>query len=79
MNLSNSQDGLSSCQCTTTLYGEKEKTENYILRIPQFSQIMREDSRTGIDWSFLGPGSGKNGTEFIRTNRIENGIETLRT
>ena len=31
--LSNSQDGSSSCQCTTTLYGEKNETKTCVLRI----------------------------------------------
>ena len=33
VNLSNSQDGSFSCQCKTTLYGEKKETKNCVLRI----------------------------------------------
>ena len=48
MNLSNSRDELSSCQCITTLYGEKQETEKLVLRILLLLQIMLENSRKDI-------------------------------
>ena len=58
MNLSSSKTGSTSCQCTTTLYGENKETQksggksvtvaNYARRFP----LGR--------WSFLGPGLEKN-------------------
>ena len=39
MNLSTLQEELSSCQCKTTLYGEKKKTKKCALRIPYCSRI----------------------------------------
>ena len=35
VNLSNSQDGSSSCQCTTTLSGEKKETKTCVFRLPK--------------------------------------------
>ena len=71
MNLSSSSDELCSCQCITTLYGEKKETEKLVLRILLLLQTMLENSRKGHQ-SFLGPGS-----EVVRkltcTNQMENG------
>ena len=53
MNLSNSQDESSSCQCTTTLYGEKKETNNCVLRVPK--SYARRFAHG--HWSFLGLGS----------------------
>ena len=59
VNLSSSKERSSSCQCTTTLYGENEETQkrlrkpcivaNYVRRFPHRR------------WSFMGPGSEKKG------------------
>ena len=70
--LEQSQDGFSTCQCTTTLHGEKKETKTCVLRSP------KEDLRTDIG-SFLGLDKRRNGTELMRTNRMENGIVSLRT
>ena len=53
VNLSKSKDGLSSCQCATTLYGEKKETMNCVLRIPSMLKNIQEDTRQVIG-RFLG-------------------------
>ena len=78
VNLSNSQDGSSSCQCTTTLYGEKKETKKYVLRIPWLWLEVQEDSRTVIG-RFLALDQKRSGTEHIRTNRMESGMMSLNT
>ena len=78
VNLSNSQDGSSSCQCTTRLYGEKKETKICVLRIPNSYQNMQENSRTDIG-RFSGLDQRRSGTELTRTNRMENWIVSLRT
>ena len=45
VNLSNSKDGLSSCQCITTLNGKQMETNNYVLLILEPWQDMQKDSR----------------------------------
>ena len=73
-----SLEGSSSCQCTTTLYGENEETQktcetnsvtvaNYAHRFP----LGR--------WSFLGPGSEKKWSlEPTSTNLMETGRKLLK-
>ena len=59
VNLSISKEGSSSCQCTTTLYGEKKETKNSVLRTPKPKQIMLENSHWGIGRFSLAPRSEK--------------------
>ena len=76
MNLSCSEKGSSSCQCTTTLYGENEETQkkcetnsvtdaNYAPRFP-FGR-----------WSFWDLDQRRNGTELILINQMEIGTRLL--
>ena len=58
MNLSNSKVGSSSCQCTKTLHGENEETQNNVSRILLLSRIMLADSCWYVG-HLLGPGSEK--------------------
>ena len=55
----------------------KEGNKNCALRIPRLWQIMREDSHTYVG-RFSGLDQKRNGSELVRTNRRENGIESLR-
>ena len=77
VNLSNSKEGSSSCQCTMTLIGENEETYEVALRM--LSELLRvlEDLRedTGRVW---GLDRRRNGTEPMSTNRMENGIKLLK-
>ena len=58
MNLSNSQDESSSCQCTKTLYGEKKGNKE--LRIVNSRTVAGYAKRFAQGhWSFLGLGSEK--------------------
>ena len=56
MNLSGSKTGSSSCQCTTTLYGENKETQKYEKTVIVANYARRFPLGR---WSFLGPGSGK--------------------
>ena len=56
MNLSTSKTGSYSCQCTTTLHGEKKETKNNVNTIHRQLRIMLANFPRGR-WSFLGPGS----------------------
>ena len=69
MNLSNSRDELSSCQCITTLYEEKKETAKLVLRILLLLQIMLENSRKDIG-RFLGLGQKEKwcGTHVYKPN-----------
>ena len=72
-------DGSSSCQCTTTLYGENEGTLKNC-RILQQLRIVLADSRSDVPFgrlSFLGPASEKNGTELVLISRTEFGTRLL--
>ena len=55
MNLSNLLEELSSCQCTTTLYGEKEETKNCVLRIQNRSRVFEKiRARTVVvSWAWI--------------------------
>ena len=58
VNLSSSTTGSSSCQCTTTLYGEKKgNTEKCVQISITIAKYARRFPRGR--WSFLGPGSEK--------------------
>ena len=58
MNLSNSQDGSSSCQCMTILYGDKKGNEE--LRTASSKMVADYARRFAHGhWSFLGPGPEK--------------------
>ena len=61
MNLSSSKTGSSSCQCTTTLYGENEETQKSVRKIQLTLRIILADSRAGIG-HFWGLDQGRNGT-----------------
>ena len=72
MNLSRS----SSCQCTTTLYGEKEETQKIVLWILfQFRSLLADScSDVGHVWYL---DQGRNGTEFLLRNQMETGTRLL--
>ena len=58
VNLSNSKEELSSCQCTTTLNGDNKGTKKPVLRsLPWFFEYARKFAQG--HWSFLGSGSDK--------------------
>ena len=59
------------------LWGEKKETKKVYCEF----QIVAEYAKIFAHghWSFLGPGPEKIGTEPTRTNRMENGIDLLRT
>ena len=76
VNLSNSKDELSSCQCVTTLYGKNKETEKLVLRILLWLQIMLENSRKDIG-RFLSQDQKRSGTELTHTNQMENGTMSL--
>ena len=69
VNLSTSKDELSSCQCITTLYGERKETKNCVLRIPKNVADYARWFAHG-HWSFLGPGSDNkwHGTHTYKPN-----------
>ena len=71
-------DGLSSCQCTMELHGDRKETKNCVLRIPNCSGL-REKMRARTWVRFLGLDQIRNGPELIRTNRMENVFESPRT
>ena len=72
-NLSFLRDELSSCQCITTLHGEKKETEKPVLRILQLLKIMVENSRKDIG-RFLCLDQKRSGTQLTCTNRTESSI-----
>ena len=59
MNLSSSKERSSSCQCTTTLYGENEETQKSLRKPGIVANYVRRFPRGR--WSFLGLGSEKKG------------------
>ena len=69
MNLSNSKEKLSSCQCITTLCGEKKETEKLVLRTLLRLQDYARKFAQG-HWSFVGPGVEKKwyGTHVYNPN-----------
>ena len=69
VNLSISKEGSSSCQCTTTLYGENEETQKNVRRILADSR-----SDVGHVWDL---DQRRNGTELILINQMENGTRLL--
>ena len=77
VNLSNSKEELFSCQCITTLNGDKKWTEKPVLRILFWFQSMLDNSREGIG-RFLGLEQRRSGTELTKTNKMENGTMSLR-
>ena len=76
VNLSNSMDELSSCQCITTLYGEKKESEKLVLRIHLVLPIVLGNSLKDIG-RFLGLDQKRSGTELTYTNQMENGTMSL--
>ena len=76
MNLSNSKDESSSCQCITTLYVEKKETKKLVFRTLLLVQIMLENSRKDIG-RFLGLDHKRSGTELTYTIQMENGAKSL--
>ena len=54
----NSQIGSSSCQCSTTLTGQRKETMTFAFRIQQTSGHPRRNSRKDT-WTFLCPGDEK--------------------
>ena len=54
VSLSSSKAGSSSCQCSTTLYGEKENAEKCKSDSPEVANSALKFPRG--HWSFLGPG-----------------------
>ena len=72
VNLSSSTTGSSSCQCTTTLYGEiKGNTEQCEYNSKTIADYARRFPRGR--WSFLGPGSDK--TRLVLVNQTNPGTE----
>ena len=57
VNLSSSKEGSSSCQCTTTSYGENEETQQSVKNCITVANYARKFSPG--HWSFLGPESEK--------------------
>ena len=68
MNLSNSKEGLCSCRCLMTLYGENEETERNVLRILSKMENMLENSSKDVG-HLWGLEAKRNGMEPILTNR----------
>ena len=77
MNLSNFNEGSSSCQCTMTLYGENEEIEKTVLPILSMLQHTLERSRKDV-CHFWCLDARRNGMEPIVRNRTENGTELLK-
>ena len=48
VNLSSSKEGSSSCQCTTTFYGENEETQQNVRRILLKLRVILADSRSNV-------------------------------
>ena len=76
MNLSSSKIGSSSCQCTTTLYGENEETEKNVRQILLQLRLMFADSRSDVGhcWDL---DQRRNGAELILKNQMEIGTRLL--
>ena len=74
--MSNSREELSSCQCITTLYGEKKETEKPVLRILLLLQIILGNSRKDIG-RFLGLDQKRSGSELTCTSQMENRTMSL--
>ena len=74
MNLSNSKVGSSSCQGTTTLYGENDETQKNVLRILLQLRIMLPDSCWDVG-HFGDLHQRRNGTELTLINQTENGTK----
>ena len=72
VNQSNLKEGTSSCQCTMTLIGKNDETKTIVLRM--FSELlsMLDGSRKDIG-RFQDLDPGRNGTEPMSTNQMENG------
>ena len=77
VNLSSSKEGSSSCQCSTTLYGENEETPKNVLRILLQLRIMLADSclDVGHVWDLDQRGSG---TELALINQTAIGTRLLK-
>ena len=75
MNLSNLKEDDLHVNVQRHCMGRKKETKKSVVRIPKLWQNMRKHSRTDIGRS-LGLDQKRSGTEHIRTNRIENGIES---
>ena len=69
MNLSNLQKAISSCQCVTTLYGQKTGNEELCVANSQIAAEYAERFAHG-HWSFLGRGSERKryGTHAYKPN-----------
>ena len=77
VNLSSSQTGSSSFQCTATLHGKQKETKSNVKTIHRQLRIMLAKFPRG-HWSFLGPGSEESGTELTLTNPTDHGINLQR-
>ena len=76
VNLSSSKTGSSSCQCTTTLYGENEETQKSVRNFQLELRIMFGDSRSDVG-HFWDLNQRRNGTELILINEMEIGTRLL--
>ena len=78
VNLSSSKTGSSSCQCTTTLHGEKKETQKDVNATHRQLQNMLENSLAviGLSWSL---DQKRNGTEPAQINPTDRGIEWQKT
>ena len=76
VNLSNSTTGSSSCQCTTTLYGEKKETQKSMFIILLQLRSTHADYLVvvGLSWDL---DQKRNGTEITVINQTETGTKLL--
>ena len=77
VNLSTSQTGSSSCQCTTTLNGGQKETKKYVNTMHRQLRVMLVNSLEiiGLSW---GLDQKRNGTELTLTNPTDHGIKLHR-
>ena len=77
VNLSTSKTGSSSCQCTTTLHGEKKETKKDVNIIHRQLRILLANSLAVVGLSYC-LDQKRNGTEPTPTNPTDPGSEWQR-
>ena len=78
MNLSNSKEGSSSCQCRMTLSGEHREIMKIAWRIPGMLQHMPTSSRKDVGhfWDLV---VRKGGMELMSVSQMVNGTQRLKS